>query len=376
MKTEWCIITLPPSLDSVEIVNQYGVVFQNGTLPPGTYCVNGYDSTGCLIDAECFEIEAPTQIDVDISIYPVECDSFGFISLAITGGAPPYEVLIDGQPIPPNLTIDDLAPGTYILTVTDANDCSIGAVALFVGDNCPCEAIIDGMFSKNASCGVEDGWANIIMDHTSGAEYEYTWSSNVTNAMDSFAYDLGAGVYFVTVTVVNHPDSCSIVETFVIENLLGPDSDYVVEPSVCGEDNGSITFDSTAFNYQWDPVVSTSHEATNLSAGFYFVTISDTTNCISIKVIEVEEIPSVIIENIDIIHPDCNVENGEVTVTASGGSGNYTFSLNPNVGTQNGANNWTGLSVGLYTITVTDTTNDCSADTIFTLSPATIVIEK
>ena len=315
------------------------------------------------------------QIDVDISIYPVECDSFGFIALAITGGTPPYEVLLDGMPIPPGLTIEDLEPGTYILTVSDANGCNVGAVALFVGDNCPeppCEElIIDGKFSKNATCGDNDGWAMIIMDNTAGIDYTYDWSPNTTNFVDSFAYNLSAGVYFVTVADASNPDSCFIVEAFAIGDVGGPDPVCEVEPDTCGLNTGTITFTGDpSYNYQWDPPVSTGPEATNLPAGTYFVTITDTTDCVSIMVKEIEEIPSIAVDYTINNSPDCDLDNGSVTINATGGSGNYSYEWNPDVGTPNmSGETRTDLPAGIYSVTVTDDDTGCTNTLVVPLSP-------
>ena len=93
---------------------------------PGNYCIEVYDSTGCLQASECFEIEAASQINVVVEIENERCDSLGSITLIdVNGGAGGYTY--DWQH--DNTLVDSFAmnlePGEYGITVTDANGCSI-----------------------------------------------------------------------------------------------------------------------------------------------------------------------------------------------------------------------------------------------------------
>ncbi len=348
-----------------------GNIYTNGNLPSGSYCIVITDANGCFNGEACFEIEEPAQVDVDISIYPQDCDQLGSISLAVTGGAGGYVYTWSPPQIPSDSNAENLTPGTYGLTVTDANGCSVFENNLIVGDSSLCCAppVIDGLLIINATCDNADGWAFINIDG-GPTGFTYTWSSNVTNPAGPFAFGLAAGIYSVTVADENFPDDCFVVETFAVENTPGPDPDYVVEPSTCGEDDGTITFSDPTYNYAWDPAVSSGPVATGLSAGTYFVTITDSTNCVSVKIIEVEEIPSIVVDYIINTSPDCNLANGSVSITASGGSGNYTYTWDPNIGTPNPAGDTrTDLPAGLYAVTVTDDSTGCTGSVIVPLSP-------
>jgi ELWxxDGT repeat protein len=49
----------------------------------------------------------------------------GSISVEIQGGTPPYQLVWNTDPQQMGTTIENLSAGTYMLTITDANDCSI-----------------------------------------------------------------------------------------------------------------------------------------------------------------------------------------------------------------------------------------------------------
>ena len=51
--------------------------------------INGFGRIGRQVFKAIRE-RYPDQIDVDVSIYPADCDSPGLISLAVTGGAGGY----------------------------------------------------------------------------------------------------------------------------------------------------------------------------------------------------------------------------------------------------------------------------------------------
>ncbi len=57
-----------------------------------------------------------------------------------------------------------------------------------------------------------------------------------------------------------------------------------------------------------------------------------------------------------VTNAECDLSNGAVSVSATGGSGDYTFSISG--GGQNSTGNFTDLSAGTYTITVRD--DNCS----------------
>ena len=342
-----------------------GNIYTNGNLPSGSFCIVITDASGCFSGGDCFEIAEPGQIDVDISIYPQDCDSLGSISLVVTGGAGGYVYEWDPPQNPSGPIIDDLVEGTYGLTITDANGCSVDAGNLIVEDICDCPpVIIDGLFILNASCMNNDGFAFISVDGGPGG-FIYTWSPNVTNPAGPFALDLAAGTYSVTVADENNPQICYAIETFTVNNDNGPVVTYTSTPSDCGESNGSVTFDSTQYVYEWDPDIGTvvsSYERTDLPAGEYYITATDPADslCPAVITVIVEELETIIATATINQNPDCNQANGSVTIDVLGGSGDYSFSW--------GGATVTNLEAGIYVVTVTDNITGCEGVIQFSLT--------
>ncbi len=96
-----------------------------------------------------------------------------------------------------------------------------------------------------------------------------------------------------------------------------------------------------------------------LVAGTYTVTITDATGCETTDTAIITE-PAVIA--LTMSHTNANLgNNGTATVAASGGTPGYTYHWMPGNGT---TATITGLTAGLYTVTVTDANGCTSTDTV------------
>ena len=356
-----------------------GNQYINGSLSPGTYCVVIKDANGCFSGSDCFEIEAPTQIDADIAIVDETCNEilgtliFGSITIEITGGAGGYTYEWDPAQNPSGPSIVDTS-GYYSVTITDANGCSKAVDSLFIGpaEGCedePCTLIIESVVVIEASCGNNDGSATVnVVGDPDGDIYFYEWPSNVFGANNQ-AFMLSAGTYAVTITdldSISPTYECSALEIFTVGNIDGPESDYIMTPSICGVDDGTVTFDSTNFNYTWDPDAGTAvsnYERIDLPAGDYFITITDPANpgCEDVitVVVEAEDSPLTVTAIVN-ANPDCGLANGSVTINVSGGSGDYSYSW--------GSQTINNLEAGVYTVTVADNVTGCTNTITFDLS--------
>ena len=103
-------------------------------LAAGTYIVTVTDASGCSANAEV-TISAPLALALSLSTTEADCPDTndGSIMLTITGGTAPYAPLWQDGNTSQNRT--EMLPGTYTVTVTDANGCAtmkIGEVG-FIG---------------------------------------------------------------------------------------------------------------------------------------------------------------------------------------------------------------------------------------------------
>ncbi|MDV7395405.1 SprB repeat-containing protein, partial [Arthrospira platensis SPKY1] len=95
-------------------------------LPPGQYTVYIQDSLMCTAQ-ETIEVpvlgEAPTI--TQIVVQHTRCGLMnGTISIVPNGGLPPYTYSLNGQPFQTDSTFAGLGPGTFTLTVQDAQACT------------------------------------------------------------------------------------------------------------------------------------------------------------------------------------------------------------------------------------------------------------
>ncbi|KQO29641.1 hypothetical protein ASF10_03800 [Flavobacterium sp. Leaf82] len=112
------------------------------------------------------------------------------------------------------------------------------------------------------------------------------------------------------------------------------------------------------------------YDVTGLNSGSNTISIKDANGCIDTKSIVIEK-PLLVVPAITKL-PTCANNDGVITLTPSGGSGTYTYSITPNVGTILG-NVISGVPAGAYTITITDTNTLCTANAPVELSAPTLV---
>ncbi|WP_427875661.1 SprB repeat-containing protein [Flavobacterium sp. MMS24-S5] len=72
--------------------------------------------------------------------------------------------------------------------------------------------------------------------------------------------------------------------------------------------------------------------------------------------------------------PSCDEGDGRISVTATGGSGNYSYSIDKQPAVTTTTAEFTGLDSGSHTIDVIDTTTKCPISTMVVIAPATKII--
>src|SRR5262249_50446638 len=90
----------------------------------------------------------------------------------------------------------------------------------------------------------------------------------------------------------------------------------------------------------------------NLAPGTYEVEITDDLQCITSNTLTITE-PALLTANLNVTNVSCNGQtDGSIVVNAAGGSAPYQYSID-GINFQ-ASNSFTGLSDGIYTITVHD----------------------
>lgn len=208
----------------------------------------------------------------------------------------------------------------------------------------------------NATCGLSNGSATATASGTH-APFSYTWN---TGATGQTLLNVPSGIY--TVTAKNNVN-CSTTSQVVINSINNTTVTPVISNPLCtGSSDGSISVNATGagpFTYSWS-TGQTISAISNLPAGTYSVTITDTNGCPSIEVYSLSD-PSTLNLSFNTTQSNCG-NNGSATVIPGGGNPPYNYSWS----TGATAAFISGLAPATYTVMVTDA-NNC------TTSAATVV---
>ncbi len=333
-------------------------------LAGGTYQVASTFGNGCTSTTSVVIGTTPAMTFTTNSI-AVSCTDLGEAGIAVaSGGTPPFTYQWDDANAQTAATATGLNTGTYYVTITDASACS--AVESVVVAGIPAPYLTVTATGIDAGC-IPDGQATATPVNGL-APFTYIWD-DADAQTTATATNLGAGTYNVTITDNN---SCIATDVVTISGSEAVAVDISTSNALCNNDNsGSASVTPTngtaPFTYQWnDDAAQTTATATNLLAGNYEVTVTDSNGCINIQTIEITEPTALtcsgVAQNID-----CNGgTNGSVTGSATGGTGVYTYTWQDANGTTLPGAFQNNLPAGAYTLEVSDD-NACTCSTTTTI---------
>ncbi len=346
-----------------------GGVSNNDTatgLSAGNYNVTALDANGCSVTAT-YDINEPLPIVIDTPavITQATCTLGGSVTVTVSGGT--GTLTLGWSNGDTGNTADSLAAGSYTLTVTDANGCSV--TATYTVPVAPGTVQFGAPIITNASCVGNDG--SIIATASGGnGTITFTWS-NPAHVGDTLS-GLSTGTYSVTIT---DQDACSASTSYVVTGGSPITIDSVLATQASCAQGGTLTVvtvggGQTPLTINWSNGDSGA-TADSLSAGAYTVTVTDNAGCSVSGTYNVTGAPGVIqFGNPVIANVSCfGGTNGSITVSVSGGSGviHYHWSTSA---TDTFAS-VTPLGAGTYSVTVNDNSG-CSASAVYTVTePAT-----
>ena len=330
-------------------------------LSAGTYFVTVTDpSSGCSETAR-ISVGEPDSLQASLSSTPESCSpgSDGTISANPSGGTSPYSInWFNGSSSNP---VTGLSAGTYRVTVTDGNNCSL-IDSVTVGSNAPFN-LNAGL--ANPSCnGGNDGSIDLTVSGASGS-LTYNWSNGLPPTEDQT--NLTAGTYEVTVTE-SGGGGCTQTKSFTLVEPTPISISITTTPESCnpGRDgfaNASASGGTGTLSYAWSSG-SNSRNASGLTAGTYTVTVTDANNCSATAQAVVGTSAPFSIDSI-ITNVSCNGgSDGAINLTINGTGGIPTFNWNNGLTSQEDQTNLTG---GTYRVTVTDPNNGCQEVAVFSI---------
>lgn len=240
-------------------------------LPQGSFTVTVTDANQCTASTSVV-VTQPLALSLTVSKVNVTCGgtSTGTGTATVSGGTSPYTYKwSDGVT---KSSVTNFPAGSYTITVTDHNSCSISAS---ISITSPAALNLTSHSAKGVLCnGQSNGTATI--NPTGGTSpYTYSWNSKPVKTTQT-ASGLSAGTYSVTVT---DNKGCSGTASI---SITAPVKLTVTLSSKCSGGKGSITptvaGGSTPYSYTWSNG-GTSSSKTGLSNSTYTVTVSDHNDC-------------------------------------------------------------------------------------------------
>ncbi len=327
----------------------------------GVYTVRYTDNSGCS-ETQDFVITQPdTPLRTNLSPGDEVCfgSNDGSLSVAPQGGSPPYEIQWSNNA--QGMNLNNLSPGMYMVTVSDAKGCEVIESAE-VAEIAEIKLTLE---QNPASCfEASDGSASIANvkygeDQEDLSSFSYVWSTDPEQVgLEVLALE-GGQEYFVTAT---DQRGCQGEASILIGN---PDQvnaivDSIKNISCFGGNDGSIRINGKggtgAYTYNWESRLNKpmTNQIDSLSRGNYKVTITDENGCSGEGAFSVEE-PRPLNLNFNTFDVSCfEGSDGRTEALVVGGTIPYEYEWSngqSSVAVENTASDW-------YIVTITDA-NGC-----------------
>ena len=261
-------------------VMPYAFIWSDGSvgdniqnLNAGTYEVTVTDAAGCQATAS-FQIQDASSLVATITKDDNACagESNGRAWAEVFGGAAP--IAYSWSNMSTNDTISNLPKGTYSVTATDSDGCTVSA-SIDIDDLSDLSASING---TDLRCfNLNEGVASVSASGGVG-NLTYNWSNNRT---DSLIRNLSAGDYTVTVTDELGCQTATSI-TLTQPNQLTCDAFVNREITTYNGANGEVSVNATGgtqpYVFSWSNNVF-SQVNSNIGAGNYFVGVTDQNGC-------------------------------------------------------------------------------------------------
>ncbi len=301
---------------------------------------------------------------------PICTNNNGSAGIIAAGGTAPYHYLWSTGNNNTTDTISGRPAGTYSVTVTDTNGCTVSNSFTLVTQH-PVLSLVPTII--NPICINNNGSVSITANGGT-APYHYLWSTTNNNTSDTISNRL-AGTYSVTVIDTNGcfiSGAYTLVTQYPVLSLVP-----TITNPICTSNNGSASITANGgtapYHYLWSTANNnTADSISGRPAGTYSVTVTDTNGCVvSAAYTLVTQFPSISLTP-STTNTSCT-NNGSASITPNGGTAPYTYHWS-NSSTNQGL---VGIGSGTYTVTVTDHNGCFISDTltiINSVAPSSIPI--
>ncbi|WP_225036486.1 T9SS type B sorting domain-containing protein [Winogradskyella sp. SM1960] len=351
----------------------------NSTLTATAVSANNITCTGSADGNVSFTINSVygSSVAVDYEIF----DSLSLTSTGITGSG---SVPANGA-----LNVTELGPlpfGNYFVSISESSGPNAGCGVVTVPFNITESAFLlelEASIDQNANCNPNSGIISAIGSNgTPPYQYQITTTPAAPLATDaawdaSSTFNMDAGSYYVHVIdayncIVTSPvqvldmDPTPVISATLTNQCTVVEGEYEIDVTLDtpGLSPYSVSINGGAFQSQTFPFT-----LSNLYSGTHTIEVQDVNGCGN--TVSIDVVPPINITPEVTTLPSCNNDDGEITVTGSGGSGSYAYSILPNPASISLAGNvFSGVPSGSYTITITDTVTSCTEEVSVTVSEA------
>jgi hypothetical protein len=361
------------------IYSKDGTNFQPGAsftgLAPGNYTITAKDANNCTQVTSSISITQPSTalaISGIIKNNPLcNGNANGSLVVSVAGGIAPYQYSMDGTNFLSSNTISGLSSGNYVVTVKDANNCTVvsasqslinpaALAATVIALPQSCSAIVDGRLTVSAS-----GGTGTLQYSIDGTNFQ---TSSVFNG-------LLANNYTVTIKDANNCPITRLATITTVSAISGTISQTAFI-NCFGQSNAalnlSVSGGTAPFTFLWSNGA-TSQNVSSLAAGNYSVVITDSKGCAGSASFSVTQpvalSASTTTSNYNGFGVNCNgAATGFINLTIAGGTAPYFYAWS------NGATakDISGLTAGTYTVNIMDS-KGCSTIASTTLTAPTTV---
>ncbi|RVT71088.1 PKD domain-containing protein [Flavobacterium sufflavum] len=347
-------------------------------LKPGNYDLTVTDNGNCPF-FKTYTITEPTDIVIAvISKKDISClgSNNGSVDINVTGGTGNYTYnwTKNAVAFAVSQDISNLGPGIYTVSVTDAKNCGpktasftiteppLLVVSLINKTDVVCYGDATGAINVNVTGGVPSA---------SGYNFAWTGPNGFTSSNQNLS-GIGAGTYNLVVT---DNQSCSKNLTVSITQSPKINIAYTTTPIVCYGDNSasiSVTISGgvPGYQYQWDNMATTLNQ-TNLSAGDYTITVTDSFGCRQIQTINIPEGPlfkvDPVVKNISCF----GAHDGSIALNFVGGIAPVKLQWSDGSTAGTTRNN---LGPGTYSVIITDSKPCAISKTFVIVEPQPLVL--
>ncbi len=350
----------------------------NSTLTVTALSSNNITCTGSADGNVSFTVTSiyGTPVNVDYEIF----DSLTLATAGVSGS--------DIVPAGGSLSLTDLGPlpfGNYFVLINEISGPNAGCGVVTVPFNITESEILLSLTAsveQNANCNASSGQISAIgQNGTAPYVYQITTTPAAPLSTDpswatASTFNVDAGNYYVHVMdayncIISSPVNVvpldpSPVISAVLNDQCTAEGEFEIDVTLdtAGIAPYSYSIDGGAYQSLAEPFT-----ISNLFSGIHTIEIQDANGCGNLVSVDISA-PLEIKPDITTL-PTCNNDDGEITINVSGGSGTFTYIINPNPGSITLTGNiFSGVPSGLYTITITDTVTTCTDEVTISLQEA------